>query len=199
MRLLAVIIAFGLLTTNELSHACTIAPSYLPHEFGSNEVALGNIVKRANKIVLGKFSETDRPDKLNLHISKSFKPEKKFFFRRKQIVSFNKVQQTHFISGLDEREFTSETSLFSFIETFRPFYKTNPSTNIEYGTSGVVSGIFHGTDCERFVIMHSEQPYLTFLNEKNIIMARLAINKKAFGDLKTTLEKLDNVLAEYNP
>ena len=195
MRLLAGITFAGFLTLNGVSHACTIPPEYLPSEFGSDDIELGNIVKRAKKIVLGKYIEINKSEGFTLSVSKSLKPDRKFFFKRKEKIPFTNVKQRYLHEGLDDNAFVSAENLYNFISGLKS--NSQYSSNLKYGVGGILSGISHGSDCERFVMMFDGQQYLVFLDSENLAIAQFGISSENTLNLKALLTKIDSALVEH--
>ena len=182
---------------SRVSHACTFAPKYLSQEFGSDNVVLGNFVERADKIVLGKFASTNTSKNYIFNVSKSIKPDRQFFFKRKETLSFSNVKQKYFYEGLDDHTFVSADDLLRFIEILKSNGQYLPE--LKYGVGGVLSGISHGSDCERFVIVFDNQQYLVFLDNKKTVIAKFAIDLETFGNIKTLLKEINSSLVEYTP
>ena len=197
MRLLAGIIFAGFLTLSGISHACTTPPKYLPSEFRSDDIELGNIVKRADKIVLGKYIGINKSEGFTLSVSKSLKPDRNFFFKRKEKVLFTNVKQRYIHRGLDDNAFVSAEDLFRFISVLKS--NSQYSSNLKYGVGGILSGISHGSDCERFVMMFDGQQYLVFLDSENLAIAQFGISSENTLNLKALLTKIDSALVEHMP
>ena len=197
MRLLVGIITASLITMTGVSHACSIPPQYLPSEYGSDNIKLGNVVKRADKIILGKYIKINNSDDYIFNVSKSLKPDRKIFFKRKEKISFTNVKQKYLYEGVDDNPFVSTDDLFHFINSLKS--NSQNYSKLQYGVGGVLSGISHGSDCERFVMMFDGQQYLTFLDAKNVAIAQFGVGSANVMNVKALLSKIDSTLNEHAP
>ena len=197
MRLLTSIALASFLTISGVGHACTLAPDYLPQEFGSDGIVLGNIVERADKIMLGRYTKSKNTDGYVLNVSRSFKPTRRFSFNQTEDLSFNNVKQKYFYYGLDKNAFVSADTLLGLLEALRSNYEISAKT--QYGVGGILSGISHGTDCERFVLVFDNQEYLVFLDNERSVIAQFAINSETFGNVNTLLKRVNLALTEQTP
>ena len=197
MRLLVGIITASLITMTGVYHACSIPPQYLPSEYGSDNIKLGNVVKRADKIILGKYIKINNSDDYIFNVSKSLKPDRKIFFKRKEKISFTNVKQKYLYEGVDDNPFVSTDDLFHFINSLKS--NSQNYSKLQYGVGGVLSGISHGSDCERFVMMFDGQQYLTFLDAKNVAIAQFGVGSANVMNVKALLSKIDSTLNEHAP
>ncbi len=194
MRFIVRIAIFAWIVSGSTAYGCSLAPSYLPDEFGGNGVALGNIAQRANKIVLGTFTKNEDTTDLAFNISKTLNSWKWFTAKNIKRVSFRDVDQHYLLSGIDNEAFPSSEKALGFVKSLDSNLSVKP--NIAYGVGGPIAGIFHGTDCERFVIVYEEQEYLVFLDVSNYVIARFAINKLPVEDIKAFIKSIDETLSE---
>ena len=163
------------------AYACSIAPSFLDGEFGSEGINLSDVSKQAHKILIGRFIEPDGQEPISFSVKKRIKPRLRFLSRKKIKAHFRDVptNKVHLYHGEDERQFSSFSKLKKFTKQFR----ASPDTDgVIYGASGPIAGIFHGSDCERFVMLLKDQNYLIYLDAKNTVQASFPI-KSISSDL----------------
>jgi len=162
------------LLAGQQAHACSVAPQYLNGEFGSDGVLLGNISENADKIIIGRFIESDVENSVSFLVKKRIKPRLRSLSKKKIPVRFHKVpsNRVYLYDGKRDGEFSSFSELKSFIS---PFRTSVSKVNVIYGSGGPLAGIHHGSDCERFVMPLQDQNYLVYLDSKNVVQASFPI------------------------
>ena len=189
-------IGFCLYAGNQ-AHACSLAPSYLDDEFGSHRVSLSDVSKQAHKIVVGHYIESKNREFLQLLIRERIKSDERIFRKRKINVHFREVptSKVYLHTGKEEQEFGSFTELENFIRQFRT---GSDVKGLIYGAGGPMAGIAHGSDCERFVMLHPDQNYLVYLDEEHVVQASFPIKSISndFLDGAATLFSVSRVSPE---
>jgi len=166
-------IGFCLYAGNQ-AHACSMAPSYLDDEFGSHRVSLSDVSKQAHKIVVGHYIESKNREFLQLLIRERIKSDERIFRKRKINVHFREVPTSKvYLPGSDVK-------------------------GLIYGAGGPMAGIAHGSDCERFVMLHPDQNYLVYLDEEHVVQASFPIKSISndFLDGAATLFSVSRVSPE---
>ena len=184
---------FGLglsILPNMQAHACFVAPEYLENEFGSDGVSLGDFSETAEKIMIGRFVKR-KSGNLNFRPSEYIKTnESKSHL---QDIHFSNVKKSHLYLyvGQDDNQYKSFPDLKEFISDFQIKWLVEPPAHdlVRYGFGGPIAGIWHGTDCERLVVLYRYQDYLIYLDERNTVLASFPINREdnSFSENATIL------------
>ena len=183
----------SLLSLSGLAYACDIPPDYYEWEVTGANVPMKNILREADAIILGKFTNFEKPDKIKFKVRKSFKPKRSYFFKRKRQPKFVDVHHFYSRSGNDESQEHRVELLDNFLAAHRmgPLPALREDEKSAWG--GSLSGIFHSSDCMRSVLLFSEQAYLIFLDEEDFIQALFSVGP----DSDATLKKLSQALGMY--
>jgi hypothetical protein len=183
----------GLIFTGTAPHglACSLAPDYLPGEFGSSNVQLGDLTEASDKILIGRLLDEGHQKPPILKVSKSLKPSRKWVYKRTVPISFLDTKNFHSMDNLDDSAFTSIRDVQSYLHLFKNNSSAVDTHNFARGYGGPMAGIGHGSDCERMVFSFSKQDYLTFLDKDNMVLGLLPIDQTKIGNLATLISEFD--------
>lgn len=182
------------------SEACSIPQDYYPSEYDNEKIKSRNLVKDSTSIVTGHFIKTKKNKPLKFKINKSIEPSYMPFFFKNKKVEFLDVKNVYFLTGREEDsgQFTDTSTLIALFDHYagKPV-EPMVSNYLAHYWGGPLAGIYHGSDCERFVQIYEGDEYILFLNKNNIINARFTLPAEPNEVLRTVATQLENL--EANP
>ena len=179
------------------SEACSIPPDYYPSEYNSENSEKRNLVSDSATIITGHFLKRKKNKPLKFKIRRSIEPDKNPLFFKTRKVKLLDVKNIYFSTRkeIDDYQFTDASTLEALLD----YYAGHPvepmvSTYLVNYWGGPIAGIYHGSDCERFVQIYEGEEYILFLDDDNTINARFTLptdSKEILRAVTTLLEKLE--------
>ena len=180
------------------AEACSISPEYYPSEYDSKNTQARSLIKDSVSIITGHFIKTKKNRPLKFKINHSIKPNKQPFFFKIKKVEFLDVKNISFYK--DKKDDSNQFTDVSTLETLLDYYSAKPvepmvSNYLANYWGGPLAGIYHGSDCERFVHIYKDDEYILFLNEDNTINARFTLpenSSEILRRIETQIKKGQN-------
>ncbi len=200
MRKLATTVAISLcLSAGTQVYACSLSPSYLEGEFGSDGIVLGDLFADANQVLIGRYTQPLLGNDLDVTVSKRLKPYPSTATNKYLSVRFLNVKRhkIYISKDTDDRAHSDTVAAAKFIRTLQPTTFAYQRKGTRFGFGGPLADIHHGTDCERGVVLHEKQDYLIAIDNKNVVLANLPISSSLFDDRQLIAgQSLKSVLGE---